>query len=65
MVSCVWLYKHLADHISGNPDVLVEGMHKLALERFKVRVKTRFLYKVKVKSKEFMHKLYLQYSLYF
>lgn len=55
MVSSNWLCKHLSDHIAANPNVPVEFLCKLALERFKIRVNKRLFYKVKAMTNTMIH----------
>ncbi|XP_048494607.1 uncharacterized protein LOC125494819 [Beta vulgaris subsp. vulgaris] len=55
MVTSVWLTRHLGDVISANPDVPVHSLQKMCLERFRIKVKERLLYKVKCLAKEQMY----------
>ncbi|XP_010695391.2 uncharacterized protein LOC104908037 [Beta vulgaris subsp. vulgaris] len=55
MVTSVSLTRRLGDVISANPDVPVHSLQKMCLERFRINVKERLLYKVKCMTKEQMY----------
>ncbi|XP_010677704.2 uncharacterized protein LOC104893303 [Beta vulgaris subsp. vulgaris] len=52
MISSSWLCKHLLDVIKSSPEIPVEALQKITQERFRVIVKKRLFYKVKVMAKE-------------
>ncbi|KAL2932608.1 Fibrous sheath-interacting protein 2, partial [Bienertia sinuspersici] len=55
MVSAAWLIRHLREDITATPDIPVESLQTLCMNRFRVKVKKRLLYKVRVMTKEKMH----------
>ncbi|XP_057248126.1 uncharacterized protein LOC125493803 [Beta vulgaris subsp. vulgaris] len=52
MISSSWLCKHLLDVIKSSLEIPVEALQKITQERFRVIVKKRLFYKVKVMAKE-------------
>ncbi|XP_010672324.1 uncharacterized protein LOC104888909 [Beta vulgaris subsp. vulgaris] len=52
MVSSGWLYRHLLTDLQANLDCSVESLQKLCLDRYRLRVKLRLLYKVRGIAKE-------------
>ncbi|XP_021774172.1 uncharacterized protein LOC110738111 [Chenopodium quinoa] len=55
IVSSQWLCRHLQSDIHANPDIPVDALQKLCMERFRLQVKKRLLYKVRAMSKEIIH----------
>ncbi|XP_021732606.1 uncharacterized protein LOC110699393 [Chenopodium quinoa] len=55
IVSSEWLCRHLQSNIEANPDIPVESLHRICMERFRLEVKKRLLYKVRAMSKEIIH----------
>ncbi|XP_057246847.1 uncharacterized protein LOC125491684 [Beta vulgaris subsp. vulgaris] len=55
MVSSKWLCKNLSEEIAANQEVPVEALQKVAMERFRIKVKKRLLYKVKTMAKREIH----------
>ncbi|KAL2934726.1 Protein FAR1-RELATED SEQUENCE 8 [Bienertia sinuspersici] len=55
MVSSAWLIRHLREDITATSDIPVESLQTLCMNRFRVKVKKRLLYKVRVMKKEKMH----------
>ncbi|XP_057247171.1 uncharacterized protein LOC104883618 [Beta vulgaris subsp. vulgaris] len=47
MVTSKWLCNKLADEVRGNPDIPVESLQKVCMNRYRLRVKRRLLYKVR------------------
>ncbi|KAL2929102.1 Cyclic nucleotide-binding domain-containing protein 2 [Bienertia sinuspersici] len=47
MVSSAWLIRHLREDITATPDIPVESLQTLCMNRFRVKVKKRLLYKVR------------------
>ncbi|XP_021748812.1 uncharacterized protein LOC110714578 [Chenopodium quinoa] len=55
IVSSEWLCRHLQSDIEANPDIAVESLQRICMERFRLQVKKRLLYKVRAMSKEIIH----------
>lgn len=55
MVSSKWLCKNLSEEIVANQEVPVEALQKVAMEKFRIKVKKRLLYKVKTLAKREIH----------
>ncbi|KAL2897259.1 Filamentous hemagglutinin [Bienertia sinuspersici] len=55
VVTSDWLCKHLQSDIEANPEITVDSLQKLCIERYKIRVKKRLFYKVKAMAKEKIH----------
>ncbi|XP_021763809.1 uncharacterized protein LOC110728474 [Chenopodium quinoa] len=55
MVSSAWLCRHLLQGLEANPDVLVESLQRLCMERYRIHVKLRFLHKVRSLGREQLH----------
>ncbi|KAL2942723.1 Protein FAR1-RELATED SEQUENCE 8, partial [Bienertia sinuspersici] len=55
MVSSAWLITHLREDITATPDIPLESLQTLCMNRFRVKVKKSLLYKVRVMTKEKMH----------
>ncbi|XP_057250284.1 uncharacterized protein LOC125496971 [Beta vulgaris subsp. vulgaris] len=55
MVTCDWLCRHLLGDITANPNIPVESLQKLCMERYRINVKKRLFYKVKSMTKEHIH----------
>lgn len=55
MVTSSWLCRHLGSDIEANPDIPVASLEKLCMERYRLKVKRRLLYKVKSLTKEQLH----------
>ncbi|KAL2899858.1 Cell cycle checkpoint control protein RAD9B [Bienertia sinuspersici] len=47
MVSSEWLCRHLLQDLQANPEIPVDSLQKLCMERFRIHVKLRLFYKVK------------------
>ncbi|XP_057246724.1 uncharacterized protein LOC130589472 [Beta vulgaris subsp. vulgaris] len=47
MVTSKWLCNKLADEVRGNPDIPVESLQRISMNRYRLRVKKRLLYKVR------------------
>ncbi|XP_057252075.1 uncharacterized protein LOC130592036 [Beta vulgaris subsp. vulgaris] len=52
MISSSWSCKHLLDVIKSSPEIPMEALQKITQESFRVIVKKRLFYKVKVMAKE-------------
>ncbi|XP_057529414.1 uncharacterized protein LOC130807995 [Amaranthus tricolor] len=55
MVSSAWLCRQLLQDLEANLDVPVDSLQRLWMERYKIHVKLRFLYKVKILAREQLH----------
>ncbi|XP_021748534.1 uncharacterized protein LOC110714338 [Chenopodium quinoa] len=55
MVSTEWLCRHLLQDLEANPEIPVESLQKICVERFRLNVKKRLFYKVKAVSRVQMH----------
>ncbi|XP_021735076.1 uncharacterized protein LOC110701749 [Chenopodium quinoa] len=55
IVSSQWLCRHLHSDIQANPDIPVKSLQRLCMERFRLQVKKRLLYKVRAMPKEIIH----------
>ena len=55
MVSSAWLCRHLIQDLEANLDVPVDSLQRLCMERYKIHVKLRLLYKVKSLAREQLH----------
>ncbi|XP_021747618.1 uncharacterized protein LOC110713483 [Chenopodium quinoa] len=54
-VTSEWLCRHLQSDILANPDIPIESLQRLYMERFRIEVKKRLFYKVKAMCKERIH----------
>ncbi|XP_021761743.1 uncharacterized protein LOC110726568 [Chenopodium quinoa] len=55
MVSSAWLCRHLLQDLEANLDVPVDSLQRLCMERYRIHVKLRLLYKVKSLGREQLH----------
>ncbi|XP_021736444.1 uncharacterized protein LOC110702993 [Chenopodium quinoa] len=55
MVFSAWLCRHLLQDLEANPDVPVDSLQRLCMERYRIHVKLRLLYKVKSLGREQLH----------
>ncbi|XP_021717502.1 uncharacterized protein LOC110685289 [Chenopodium quinoa] len=55
MVSSAWLCRHLRPDLKANPDIPVNALQRMCLERFRIQVKSRLFYKVKCLAMEQIH----------
>ncbi|KAL2897463.1 Transposase for insertion sequence element IST2, partial [Bienertia sinuspersici] len=55
MVNSEWLLRHLQDDITTTPNISIDSLQKLCLEKYWVKVGKRLLYKVRMLAKSDMH----------
>ncbi|XP_021730850.1 uncharacterized protein LOC110697778 [Chenopodium quinoa] len=55
IVGCDWLCRLMQSDIQANPDIPVESLQRICMERYKIQVKKRLFYKVKAIAKELIH----------
>ncbi|XP_021721520.1 uncharacterized protein LOC110689098 [Chenopodium quinoa] len=55
IVGCDWLCRHLQSDIQANPDIPVESLQRICMEKYRIQVKKRLFYKVKAIAKELIH----------
>ncbi|XP_021732775.1 uncharacterized protein LOC110699578 [Chenopodium quinoa] len=55
MVPLAWLCRHLRPDLEANPEIPVDALQRMCLERFRIQVKFRLFYKVKCLAREKIH----------
>ncbi|XP_021725128.1 uncharacterized protein LOC110692442 [Chenopodium quinoa] len=55
MVSSAWLCRHLRPDLEANPEIPIDALQRMCLERFRIQVKLRLFYKVKCLARDQIH----------